>query len=205
MEVAAAEFTAINARQGVLPADGCVEHLPEVELARRVAGGDEAAFEEVYGIHHRRVYGLCLRMTQNVAEAEDITQEVFILLHRKAGSFRGESQFNTWLYRLTVNQVLIRFRKSKARREDALEDDEPRPTELDHPRSPGASQLVDRIALDSALAQLPPGYRAAFILHDVEGYEHEEVGEILGCAVGTSKSQLHKARAKLRKILKSRS
>jgi RNA polymerase sigma-70 factor, ECF subfamily len=205
MEVAAAEFTAINARQGVLPADGCVEHLPEVELARRVARGDEAAFEEVYRIHHRRVYGLCLRMTQNVAEAEDITQEVFILLHRKAGSFRGESQFNTWLYRLTVNQVLIRFRKSKARREDALEDDEPRPTELDHPRSPGASQLADRIALDSALAQLPPGYRAAFILHDVEGYEHEEVAEILGCAVGTSKSQLHKARAKLRKILKSRS
>jgi RNA polymerase sigma-70 factor (ECF subfamily) len=176
----------------------------DVALARRVACGDEAAFEEVYRIHHRRVYGLCLRMTQNVAEAEDITQEVFILLHRKAGSFRGESQFNTWLYRLTVNQVLMRFRKSKARREDALDGVEARPGETFGAGRPNTSQLTDRIALDSALAQLPPGYRAAFILHDVEGYEHEEVAQILGCAVGTSKSQLHKARVKLRKILARR-
>lgn len=176
----------------------------DVALAQRVASGDEYAFEEIYRIHHRRVYGLCLRMTQNVAEAEDITQEVFILLHRKAGSFRGESQFNTWLYRLTVNQVLMRFRKSKARREDALEGVEARPAEAFGAGRHGAAQLVDRIALDSALAQLPPGYRAAFVLHDVEGYEHEEVAQILGCAVGTSKSQLHKARIKLRKILARR-
>lgn len=187
------------------PEDGsAAARAADVALARRVAGGDEAAFEEVYRIHHRRVYGLCLRMTQNVAEAEDITQEVFILLHRKAGSFRGESQFNTWLYRLTVNQVLMRFRKSKARREDALDGVEARPGETFGAGRPNASQLADRIALDSALAQLPPGYRAAFILHDVEGYEHEEVAQILGCAVGTSKSQLHKARVKLRKILARR-
>ncbi|HZT58403.1 MAG TPA: RNA polymerase sigma factor [Pyrinomonadaceae bacterium] len=183
---------------------GAAARAADVALARRVAGGDEAAFEEVYRIHHRRVYGLCLRMTQNVAEAEDITQEVFILLHRKAGSFRGESQFNTWLYRLTVNQVLMRFRKSKARREDALDGVEARPGETFGAGRPNTSQLADRIALDSALAQLPPGYRAAFILHDVEGYEHEEVAQILGCAVGTSKSQLHKARVKLRKILARR-
>src|SRR5205085_9481608 len=173
-------------------------------LAQRAARGDARAFEEIYRLHYRRVYGLCLRMTQNVAEAEDITQEVFILLHRKAGSFRGESQFNTWLYRLTVNQVLMRFRKTKARREEALEGIEARPVETFVAGRPGATQLIDRMALDSALAQLPPGYRAAFILHDVEGYEHEEVAQILGCAVGTSKSQLHKARVKLRKILKSR-
>jgi RNA polymerase sigma-70 factor (ECF subfamily) len=184
--------------------DGAAARAADVLLAQRVACGDERAFEEVYRIHHRRVYGLCLRMTQNVAEAEDITQEVFILLHRKAGSFRGESQFNTWLYRLTVNQVLMRFRKSKARREDALDSVETRPVETFGAGRPNSAQLADRIALDSALAQLPPGYRAAFILHDVEGYEHEEVARILGCAVGTSKSQLHKARIKLRKILARR-
>ncbi|PYS80121.1 MAG: RNA polymerase subunit sigma-24 [Acidobacteria bacterium] len=167
----------------------------DLVLARKAAEGDARAFEEIYRLHHRLVYGLCLRMTQNVAEAEDITQEVFILLHRKSGSFRGESQFNTWLYRLTFNQVLMRFRKSKSRREDALEGDGAQLVEAREPRAPKATQLIDRIALDTALAQLPPGYRAAFILHDVEGYEHEEVAQILGCAVGTSK---------LRKILKSR-
>ena len=98
----------------------------------------------------------------------------------------------------------MRFRKSKSRREDALEGDGAQLVETGEPRAPKATQLIDRIALDTALAQLPPGYRAAFILHDVEGYEHEEVAQILGCAVGTSKSQLHKARVKLRKILKSR-
>jgi RNA polymerase sigma-70 factor, ECF subfamily len=174
----------------------------DLALARRAAAGDAHAFEEIYRLYHRLVYGLCLRMTQNVAEAEDITQDVFILLHRKVGSFRGESQFTTWLHRLTVNQVLMRFRRSKARREDALEDSAAQGFAAG--AAAGGSQkmpLVDRVALDKALKQLPPGYRAAFILHDVEGYEHEEVARILGCAVGTSKSQLHKARAKLRKIL----
>ena len=179
----------------------------DLALARRAAGGDARAFEEIYRLYHRLVYGLCLRMTQNVAEAEDITQDVFILLHRKVGSFRGESQFTTWLHRLTVNQVLMRFRRSKARREEALEDSAAQEV-LSAGVAPGGVQrtaLIDRVALDKALEQLPPGYRAAFILHDVEGYEHEEVAQILGCAVGTSKSQLHKARAKLRKILTQRS
>src|SRR5947209_16257180 len=178
----------------------------DLVLARKAAEGDARAFEEIYRLHHRLVYGLCLRMTQNVAEAEDITQDVFILLHRKVGSFRGESQFTTWLHRLTVNQVLMRFRRSKARREDALEDSAAQVFAAGG--APGGLQrmpLIDRVALDRALEQLPPGYRAAFILHDVEGYEHEEVAQILGCAVGTSKSQLHKARAKLRKILTQRS
>src|SRR5437660_7317323 len=133
------------------------ERAADLALAQRAAKGDVQAFEEIYRVHQRRVYGLCLRMTQNVAEAEDITQEVFILLHRKAGSFRGESQFNTWLYRLTVNQVLMRFRKTKARREEALEGVEARPVETFVAGRPGAAQLIDRMALDSALAQLPPG------------------------------------------------
>ena len=174
-------------------------------LAQRAAQGDVQAFEELFRLHRRLVYGLCLRMTQDVAEAEDVTQEVFVLLFRKIGGFRGEASFTTWLHRLTVNQVLMRFRKNKSRREDALEDEDLQPHESVRPVSPKAAQLLDRITLESAIAQLPPGYRAAFILHDVEGYEHEEVARILGCAVGTSKSQLHKARTKLRKILAGRS
>jgi len=178
----------------------------DLVLARKAAEGDARAFEEIYRLHHCLVYGLCLRMTQNVAEAEDITQDVFILLHRKVGSFRGESQFTTWLHRMTVNQVLMRFRKSRARREEALEDCDAQGSAVSFTTGvPDRTALIDRMALDMALEQLPPGYRAAFILHDVEGYEHEEVARMLGCAVGTSKSQLHKARAKLRKILTRRS
>jgi RNA polymerase sigma-70 factor (ECF subfamily) len=177
----------------------------DYELAQRAAGGDMQAFEELFRLHRRLVYGLSLRMTQDVPEAEDITQEVFVLLMRKVGGFRGEANFTTWLHRLTVNQVLMRFRRTRSRREDALEDDEAqRPHESWRaPSAPKAGQLIDRVALEKAIAQLPPGYRAAFILHDVEGYDHEEVARLLGCAVGTSKSQLHKARTKLRKILAS--
>jgi RNA polymerase sigma-70 factor (ECF subfamily) len=176
----------------------------DYELAQRAAKGDMQAFEELFHLHRRLVYGLCLRMTQDATEAEDITQEVFVLLFRKVGGFRGEASFTTWLHRLTVNQVLMRFRKHKSRREEALEDEEGRPREPARDAAPRPPQHIDRIALESAIAQLPPGYRAAFILHDVEGYDHEEVARLLGCAVGTSKSQLHKARTKLRKILASR-
>lgn len=173
-------------------------------LTRGAARGDASAFEELYRLHHRRVYTLCLRMTQNEAEAEDITQDVFIVLLHKAGDYRAEASFTTWLHRMTVNQVLMHFRRKKAKREEQAEDDA---EEAAAPRGTSgarAAQLVDRITLEDALSRLPPGYRAAFVLHDVEGYEHEEVARLLGCAVGTSKSQLHKARTKLRKLLKGR-
>src|SRR5215210_6580358 len=175
----------------------------DYELAQRAAAGDMQAFDELFRLHRRLVYGLSLRMTQDVSEAEDITQEVFVLLLRKVGGFRGEANFTTWLHRLTVNQVLMRFRRTKARREDALEDEEGQAHESVRAVAPKATQLLDRITLESAISKLPPGYRAAFILHDIEGYDHEEVARLLGCAVGTSKSQLHKARTKLRKILTS--
>jgi RNA polymerase sigma-70 factor (ECF subfamily) len=171
-------------------------------LTRMAARGDAGAFEELYRLHHRRVYTLCLRMTQNEAEAEDITQDIFIVLLRKAGDYRAEASFTTWLHRMTVNQVLMHFRRKKAKREEQVEDEQ---TEMTTPRGAASSrpaQLIDRITLEDALARLPPGYRAAFVLHDIEGYEHEEVARLLGCAVGTSKSQLHKARTKLRKLLK---
>lgn len=178
------------------------ERAPDFALAQRAAGGDMEAFEELFRLHRRLVYGLCLRMTQDVAEAEDVTQEVFVLLFRKIGGFRGEANFTTWLHRLTVNQVLMRFRKNKSRREDALEDEEPQAHESVRPNSPKAPQLIDRLTLESAIAKLPPGYRAAFILHDVEVHEHDEVERLLGCSVGTSKSQLHKASMKLSHLMR---
>jgi RNA polymerase sigma-70 factor (ECF subfamily) len=171
-------------------------------LTRGAARGEAEAFEELYRLHHRRVYTLCLRMTQNEAEAEDITQDVFIVLLHKAGDYRAEASFTTWLHRMTVNQVLMHFRKKKAKREEQAEDDAEEPSVARGMPGTRAAQLVDRITLEDALSRLPPGYRAAFVLHDVEGYEHEEVARLLGCAVGTSKSQLHKARTKLRKLLK---
>jgi RNA polymerase sigma-70 factor (ECF subfamily) len=176
----------------------------EASLQAALAGDKMSGFEELYRAHYRRVYSICLRMTGSIAEAEDLTQEVFIQLHRKLGSFRGESAFTTWLHRLTVNQVLMHFRKRSVRSELTTEDGE-MPDSVDpDTTNPEAMPIVDRIGLEIAISQLPPGYRAVFVLHDVEGYEHEEIAKILGCSAGTSKSQLHKARLKLRKLLQQR-
>ncbi|HYO62541.1 MAG TPA: RNA polymerase sigma factor [Pyrinomonadaceae bacterium] len=174
----------------------------DFELAQAAAAGDSSAFEQLYWLHHRRVYSLCLRMTQNVAEAEDLTQEVFINLFNKIGSFRGDSAFTTWLHRMTVNQVLMHFRRAKSRKEQTSEEGETPVQVVAGTENPDRMPVVDRIALDKAVGELPPGYRTVFVLHDVEGYEHEEIARLLGCAVGTSKSQLHKARIKLRQFLK---
>src|ERR1044072_2813669 len=167
-----------------------------VQLA---ATGDVAAFEEVYRTYHRRVYAQYLRMTRSVEEGEDRTQDVFIQLYRKLKTFRGDSLFTTWLHRLTTNAVLMHFRRNAARPEQTVEDAETLNTFGGG--TPGGS-LVDRIALDEAIRQLSPGYQAVFILHDIEGYEHHQISQMLGCAVGTSKSQLHKARMKLRRLLR---
>jgi RNA polymerase sigma-70 factor (ECF subfamily) len=172
------------------------------DLAQRTAGGDMQAFESLYRRHFRRVYALCLRMTGNTAEAEDLTQDVFTHLFRKIGSFRGEAAFTTWLHRLTVNQVLMHFRKRKVRPEQSIEELE---TPLDivaGTDNKGDLPLVDRIAVQRAIAELPLGYRTILVLHDIEGYEHNEIASMLGVAEGTSKSQLHKARLKLRGLLR---
>lgn len=174
----------------------------DYHLARRVARGDMEAFEELYRLHHRRVYSICLRIMRNVPEAEDLTQEIFIHLYRKIGSFRGESAFTTWLHRTATNHVLMHFRKSRVRREQTTEDGEPPQIRDEGAGTPNQMLAVDRLALDSAIAKLPPGYRVVFILHDVEGYDHKEIARMYGIAVGTSKSQLHKARMKLRALLK---
>jgi RNA polymerase sigma-70 factor (ECF subfamily) len=173
-------------------------------LAQAAAAGDMPAFEELYERHHRRVYSLCLRMTGNTAEAEDLAQEAFIQLYRKIGSFRGESAFTTWLHRLTVNQVLMYFRKKGVRLEKTTDGGDVPVQIVQGTENPNQMPVIDRIALDRAIAKLPPGYRSVFVLHDVEGHEHEEIAKLLGCSVGTSKSQLHKARMKLRGLLKKR-
>jgi RNA polymerase sigma-70 factor, ECF subfamily len=150
----------------------------------------------LYERHRQLVYSLCLRMTGNWGEAEDLTQEVFIQLLRKACSFRGESQFTTWLYRLTINHVLMHFRRANRRKRLVSND-----IELTPPKVRQNSVVVERIALNAALARLSPGCRAVFLMFDVEGYNHEEIASMFGCSVGNSKSQLHKARKKLRRLL----
>jgi len=178
-----------------------VNSAKDFELTQAAAAGNMMAFEEIYNRHHRRVYSICLRMLQNATEAEDLTQDVFIQLHRKIGSFRGDSAFTTWLHRMTVNQVLMHFRKRNVKFEKTTEEGETPVQIVGGTENPMKMPVVDKIAIEHAIEQLPSGYRNVFVLHDVEGYEHEEVARILGCSVGTSKSQLHKARLKLRKLL----
>jgi RNA polymerase sigma-70 factor (ECF subfamily) len=174
----------------------------DFELAQKSAAGDTAAFEEIYHRHFRRVYALCLRMMGNPTEAEDMTQEVFLQLFNKIGMFRGDSAFTTWLHRMTVNQVLMHFRKRSTRSERTTEEGETPVQIVQGTANPNKMPVVDRIALERALQQLPTGYRTVFVLHDIEGYEHYEVADMLGIAEGTSKSQLHKARLKLRQLIK---
>ncbi len=177
------------------------EATPDFELTQLAASGDLGAFEMLYKKYHRRTYSLCLRMTNNVPEAEDLTQEAFIQLFRKVGSFRGESAFTTWFHRLTVNQVLMHFRKRSVKNEKTTEDGETPEHLIPRPKGKANLPILNRLDLTKAIGQLPPGYKAVFVLHDVEGYEHSEVAEMLGVSVGTSKSQLHKARLKLRGLL----
>ena len=178
--------------------------LTDYALAQKAAGGDMEAFEALYERHSRRVYSLCLRMTSSQTEAEDLTQEVFIQLFRKIGSFRGDSAFSTWLHRLTVNQVLMHFRKRGVKLEHTSEEGDFTNVVETPLQSTRRISMVDRLALDKAVSELPPGYRTVFVLHDVEGYEHEEISGILHVSVGTSKSQLHKARMRLRELLTKR-
>jgi RNA polymerase sigma-70 factor (ECF subfamily) len=173
----------------------------DLELVERCRQGDLGAFEEVYRTHSRRLYGVAVRMLGNQADAEDMLQEIFLAAHRKLESFRGESALGTWLYRLAVNLCLdyLRSRTGRAiHMTDAL-DDEPAFADAGSHRL--AESAVTRMDLERAMAQLPEGCRTAFVLHDVQGLEHREVGAIMGIAEGTSKSQVHKARMRLRALL----
>jgi RNA polymerase sigma-70 factor (ECF subfamily) len=175
------------------------------DLVKRAQQGDADAFATLFHTHKARIYSVCLRMTNNAAEAEDLTQDAFLQVFRKITSFRGDSAFSTWLHRISVNTVLMHFRKKslnhvsldepydnedggKVRREIGTKDN-------------NLAGCVDRIALVRAIKELPPGYRTIFVLHEIEGYEHQEIAEMLGCSVGNSKSQLYKAKLRIRELL----
>lgn len=178
----------------------------DAQLIRRAQQGDAAAFEEIYRLCNRRVYALCFRMVGNPLDAEELTQEAFMQVFRKIQTFRGESAFTTWLHRLTFNAVLMRFRKKQPATTSLEEMADPDQDSGAAPRDIGTPDLrltgtIDRLALQRAIHQLAPGYKAIFILHDVEGYGHDEISQILHCSIGNSKSQLHKARGKLRRLI----
>lgn len=184
--------------------------MTEGEMIRKAQAGDTGCFEALYARHKRRVFSLCLRMTGgNYAQAEDFTQDAFMQLYRKIASFRGESAFSTWLHRLSVNIVLMHLRKkgiAQISLEQSLDPQEEDRGPIDiATRDNALHGSVDRMTIQQAIAELPPGYRIIFVLHEIEGYEHNEIAEILGCSIGNSKSQLHKARMNLRTLLPRRS
>jgi RNA polymerase sigma-70 factor, ECF subfamily len=171
------------------------------DLIARAQRGEEAAFRELYETHKRRVYSVCLRMTRNSADAEDLTQDAFLLVFRKIPTFRGESSFSTWLYRLTVNVVLMHLRRKRIQHVSLDEGENSLGEPAGREYGDNDRQLmgtIDRINLKKALADLRPGYRTAFVLFDQEGYEHHEIAQMMNWSVGNSKSQLHKARRRLR-------
>ena len=178
----------------------------QAEILARVHAGDHQAFALLYATHKRQIYSLCLHMVGNIAEAEDLTQEAFLQFYRKINTFRGESALSTWFHRLTVNVVLMHLRK-KGLQLNSL-DEMMEPDSDQRPgRSFGAPDLVlsgalDRLALERAIGDLPAGYRLVFVLHDIEGFEHNEIATLLDFSIGNSKSQLHKARMKLRESLR---
>ena len=177
----------------------------ERSLVQRAQQGDEEAFATLFQTHKKRVYSVCLLMTKDVAEAEDLTQEAFLQVFRSVGSFRGESAFSTWLYRIAVNTVLMKLRRRKAAPTVSLDE----PVSSESPslrRDIGRADLrlsgaIDRIALRRAMHELPEGCRQIFALHEIQGYQHHEIAKMLDCSVGNSKSQLHKAKLKMRDLL----
>ena len=176
----------------------------EGTLVQRAQRGDEQALATLYQLHNKLVYSVCLRMTNDAAEAEDLVQEAFIQAFRNLNSFHGNSAFSTWLYRIAVNTVLMKLRRKS-----------PPVLSLDEPVSRNSPSLkreigkrdlnlcgaIDRVALRHAIEELPRGCRQIFELHEFEGYEHHEIAELLHCSIGNSKSQLHKAKKIMRKLL----
>jgi RNA polymerase sigma-70 factor, ECF subfamily len=176
----------------------------DLELVKRAQHGDSEAFAALFHAHKGRVYSICMRMTNNTAQAEDLTQDAFLQVFRKLSTFKGNSALSTWLYRIAVNTVLMHFRK-KALKQISL--DEPSSQDAKQVRREYGSRdgrlsgSVDRITLTRAIKDLPAGYRKIFLLHEVEGYEHQEIAKLLDCSVGNSKSQLHKAKLRIREFL----
>ncbi len=182
--------------------------MTEQQLISAAQTGDIEALSLIYEKYNRRVFNLCLRMIRDRTDAEDLMQDVFVQLFRKIHTFRGQSAFSTWLHRLAVNMVLMEIRSRKSHRyslvpiEGKNEEDDAVHEQFGREDNNLRGSL-DRLLLQDALDDLPPGYRVVFLLHDVHGYEHQEIAEILSCSVGNCKSQLHKARLKLRRLIES--
>ncbi len=177
-----------------------------IDLVRRAQRGDADAFAALFHAHKMRIYSLCLRMTNNPTEAEDLAQDAFLQVFRKLGTFRGDSALSTWLYRIAVNTVLMHFRRKSPCRvsldEPYNNSDGAKPATREYGIRDGRLETsVARLALTRAISDLPEGYRVIFLLHEVDGYQHREIAKLLGCSVGTSKSQLHKAKLRIRELL----
>jgi RNA polymerase sigma-70 factor, ECF subfamily len=178
--------------------------VADLELVKRAQAGDPEAFATLFNTNKAKIYSICLRMTNNTAQAEDLTQDAFLQVFRKLSTFRGNSALSTWLYRIAVNTVLMHFRK-KALKQISLDETSSHDSKLVR-REYGSQDgrlagSVDRITLARAITDLPVGYRTIFLLHEVEGYEHQEIARMLDCSVGNSKSQLHKAKLRIREFL----
>jgi RNA polymerase sigma-70 factor (ECF subfamily) len=176
----------------------------DLQLITRAQQGDSDAFGALFHRHKARIYSVCLRMTNNTAEAEDLTQDAFLQVFRKLATFRGDSALSTWLYRIAVNTVLMYFRRKTLRQislDEPFNDDVKTVRREYGSRDDRLSGCVDRITLARAITDLPAGYRTIFLLHEVQGYEHQEIAELLKCSVGNSKSQLHKAKLRIRELL----
>jgi RNA polymerase sigma-70 factor (ECF subfamily) len=190
-------------------------HDHDRELARRASSGDDAAFEELYRTHSGRVHALCLRMTGSRERAIELTQDVFVHVWERLASFRGESALSSWIYRLTVNLILSNARRDKRRlthemsaesQELAAASEGTRTAGLENAREPSEravrpASVLDAVDLERAIAGLPPGARTVFVLHDVEGYRHDEIAKLTGTAEGTCRAQLHRARKLLMEAL----
>jgi RNA polymerase sigma-70 factor, ECF subfamily len=183
--------------------------LSEKEAIARAKRGDALGFERLYQLHRARVYALCLRMTGNLAEAEDLMQDAFLIVFRKIGSFRGDSAFSTWLHRIAINVALMRRRRRTSLETSLEENSEPGNDRAGPIERLGGDDLflpglIDRLQLERALEQLRPFHRLVVELHDVQGYKHNEIAKMLDCSIGDSKSRLHRARARLRQLLRER-
>jgi RNA polymerase sigma-70 factor (ECF subfamily) len=187
----------VNSDSATVPVD--------LDVVRRAQEGDSDAFATLFHAHKARIYSVCLRMTNNAAEAEDLTQDAFLQLFRKIATFRGDSAFSTWLHRIAVNTVLMHFRKkslSQVSLDEPYSNSDGAKVRREYgTRDNSLAGCVDRVALAGAIKELPHGYRTIFLLHEVEGYEHQEIAEMLGCSIGNSKSQLHKAKLRIRELL----
>lgn len=194
----------MTARLELVPSD----RDGELALARRAAGGDDAAFEQIYRAHSARVHAICTRMSGSRQRAAELTQDVFVHVWKRLGTWRGESALSSWIYRLTVNLVLSNVRGEQRRQRHEMTEDQPntgdRPGPASRPGDVGHGALDmattkpasvhEAIDLERAIATLPPGARTVFVLHDVEGYQHDEIAKMTGTAEGTSRAQLHRAR-----------